>query len=161
MNGKKRFIENLTEKEHRSLTKGYKTGESPIYQRRCHCILLSAQRYTVNDLSSLFGVSINTIYDWFNRWEASGIQGLKLKSGRGRKKKLDTENENHVKVVKRLVENEPKQLNRVLVQIKSELDIEVSKKTLKRFLKRSDSSGNDLGVEQNPSPIQMNIKPRK
>lgn len=147
MSRKKRFIPSLTDKEHRSLTKGYKTGESPIYQRRCHCILLSAQQYTVNDLSSLFGVRINTIYDWFNRWEASGIQGLKLKSGRGRKKKLDTENENHVKVVKRLVENEPQQLNRVVNQVKVELDIEISKKTLKRFLKKTDSHGSVLDAE--------------
>lgn len=146
MNGKKRFIENLTEKEQRSLTKGYKTGNSPVYQRRCHCILLSSQQYTVNELSKLFGVSINTVYDWFNRWESSGIEGLSLQPGRGRKKKLDTENEDHVKVVKRLVGNAPQQLNRVVVHVKDELGIGISKKTLKRFLKKSTISGNVLGA---------------
>lgn len=109
--------------------------------------MLSVQQYTVNDLANLFSVSINTIYDWFNRWEASGIEGLKLKSGRGRKKKLDTENENHVKVVKRLVENEPQQLNRVVNQVKVELDIEISKKTLKRFLKKTSFHGSVSDVE--------------
>lgn len=147
MNGKKRFIGNLTEKDQRSLTKGYKTGKSPVYQRRCHCILLSTQQYTVKDLANLFGVSINTIYDWFNRWEASGIEGLQLKSGRGRKRKLNIEDENHVKVVKKLVENDPQQLNRVVDQVKVELDIEISKKTLKRFLKKPTTNGNVLGAE--------------
>jgi len=146
MNGKKRFIENLTEKEQRSLTEGYKTGNSPVYQRRCHCILLSSQHYTVNELSKLFSVSINTVYDWFNRWGSSGIDGLKLQPGRGRKKKLDTENADHVKVVKKLVENDPQQLNRAVVHVKDELGIEISKKTLKRFLKKSTISGNALGA---------------
>ena len=146
MNGKKRFIENLTEEEQRSLTKGYKTGNSPVYRRRCHCILLSAQQHTVSGLADLFGVSINTIYDWFNRWGASGIEGLKLQPGRGRKKKLDTQNENHVSVVKGLVENDPQQLNRVVDRVKAELGIGVSKKTLKRFLKKSTTNGNVLGA---------------
>lgn len=146
MNGKKRFIESLTEKEQRSLTAGYKTGNSPVYQRRCHCILLSSQHYTVNELSKLFSVSIHTVYDWFNRWASSGIEGLKLQPGRGRKQKLDTENEDHVKVVKRLVENSPQQLNRVVVLVHDELGIGVSKKTLKRFLKKSTINGNVSGA---------------
>ena len=79
---------------------------------------------------------------WLHLWEQEGQQGLKLKPGRGRKPKLDKDK--HVNVIKTLIENEPKNLTRVVAQIESELDIKVSKKTLQRFLKNLNISGNDL-----------------
>ena len=71
---------------------------------------------------------------------------MELRSGRGRKRKLDPDNAEHVKAVKVLVENEPQQLSRVVGKVKSELGIEVSRKTLKRFLKKLDSDGSALGA---------------
>ena len=146
MSRKQRYVASLSEKEQASLIQGYKTGNSPVYQRRCHCILLSSRGYSVNDLAELFGVSTITVYDWFNRWESSGLAGMELRSGRGRKRKLDPDNAEHVKAVRVLVENEPQQLSRVVGKVKSELGIEVSRKTLKRFLKKLDSDGSALGA---------------
>jgi transposase len=48
---------------------------------------------------------------------------------------LKSTDEEQVKQVKTLVENEPKNLNRVVGQIKSKMNIDLSKKTLQRFLK--------------------------
>jgi transposase len=79
-----------------------------------------------------------------NLWERQGIEGLKLKPGRGRKPKLKTDEKTHVETVKTLIENEPKNLNRVTNQIEDKLGIEVSKKTLKRFLKNLNTDGNDF-----------------
>lgn len=146
MGRKKRFIK-LTEAEKSSLEKCYKTGTSHVYRRKCHCILLSNEGKDVHELSDYFDVHTVTVYSWFNEWESSGAKGLELKPGRGRKAKLSLNNDQHVNKVKEFVQNEPQNLNRVLPMIKEELGVELSKKTLKRFLKNLNTVGNALGNE--------------
>ncbi|MGD1895086.1 MAG: transposase [Cyclobacteriaceae bacterium] len=140
MSRKKRFI-TLIEAQKHSLEKGYKTGKSHLFRRKCQCILLSNEGRTVSELAELFEVSPISIYNWLNRWESDGIEGLQLKPGRGRPAKLRTDNQQQVKIVKTLVENEPKNLNRVVGQVQSRLGVEISKKTLQRFLKSLNTGG--------------------
>ena len=142
MSRKKRFIEKLTKTEKSSLEQGHRSGKSHIFRRKCQCILLSHSGHSVNELSKLYGITRYSIYKWFDSWEASGIEGLKLKPGRGRPKKLNIKSKKQVKQIKKLVENEPKNLTRVVGQIKSALGIDLSKKTLTRFLKNLNTNGN-------------------
>ena len=142
MGRKPKHIENLTEEQKSSLKKGYTYGKSPIFRRRCHCILLNHSGKTVKELSSYFAISDQSIRQWLKLWERHGIEGMKLQSGRGRKSKLKTEDAKHVETVKELIENEPKNLNRVKVELEETLGIELSKKTLKRFLKNLNTVGN-------------------
>lgn len=135
MSRKNRFIEKLTEAQKSALEKGYRTGKSHLYRRKCHCILLSFEKKTVKELSTFFKVSHHSIYAWLNLWEKSGIKALELQPGRGRPPKLRETDEQAVKQVKDLVDNDPKNLNRVVAQINSEMNIDLSKKTLQRFLK--------------------------
>ncbi len=144
MSRKKRFIEKLREEQRSSLERGYRTGKSHLYRRKCHCIVLSNEGKTVQELANLYGVKTRTVYSWFDLWESEGIKGLALKPGRGRKPKLNVSDEIQVKTVKALIENEPRNLNRVVGQIKSQLDIDLSKKTLKRFLKNLNTNGSDF-----------------
>ena len=143
MSRKNKFIEKLTKAQKSSLEKGYKTGKSFTYRRNCHAILLSHDGQTVNEIAHFFGVSTITVYTWLKKWQSQGIEGLKHKPGQGRPVKLKLDDENHVKLVKTLVENEPKNLNRVVGQLESELGLDLSKKTLKRFLKNLNTDGND------------------
>ena len=143
MSRKNKFIEKLTQEQKRYLKKGYQSGKSHIFRRKCHCILLSHQGKTANELSEFFAVSRISIYTWLKEWESQGIAGLKLKPGRGRPPKLDLDDSEQVKKVKSLVENEPKNLNRVVGQLESELGVSLSKKTLKRFLKNLNTDGSD------------------
>jgi len=147
MSRKKRYIEKLTGAQKSALEKGYRTGKSHIYRRKCHCILQSHSGKTVKELRAFFEVSGNTIYTWFNEWEKDGIKGLQLKPGRGRPPLLDSKDDQQVKKIKVLVHNEPQNLNRVVGQVKSEMGIDLSKKTLKRFLKNLNTVGNDLDEE--------------
>lgn len=142
MSRKNKFVEKLTKEQKSSLKKGYQTGKSHIFRRKCQCILLSDEGKTVKELCDFFSVSQISIYNWLKEWESQGIEGLKLKPGRGRPPKLNLADQNQVKKVKSLVENEPKNLNRVVGQLQSELGIDLSKKTLKRFLKNLNTNGN-------------------
>ena len=145
MSRKNRFIEKLSAEQKSSLERGYKSGKTHIFRRKCQCILKSHEGDTISELCTLYDVTRQSIAQWFNDWEAKDIEGLKLQPGRGRPKKLDINNDKHVKTVKTLVENEPKNLKRVLEQLKSKLDIDkLSKKSLKRFLKNLNTSGSDF-----------------
>jgi len=143
MGRKNKFIEKLTKEQKSSLEKGYKTGKSYVFRRKCHSILLSHEGKTVKELTDFFGVSIITVYTWLKEWESQGIKGLKVKPGQGRPPKLSLDDQKQVKMVKTLVENDPKNLNQVVGQLKSKLGVDLSKKTLKRFLKNLNTSGND------------------
>lgn len=147
MSRKLKFIEKLSEEQKSSLQKGYTFGKSPLYRRRCHCILLSHSRQTVAELSNLFGVGEPSIRSWLKLWESEGLTGLDLKPGRGRKPKLNTSEPSHVQKVKTLIENEPQNLNQVKGQIAEELGITLSKRTLQRFLKNLNIVGNDFGED--------------
>jgi transposase len=161
MSRKKRYIENLTEEERSSLTKGYKTGASHLFQRKCQCILLSNEGYTVNQLSELFGVTIQSIYKWFNRWESGGIKALELQPGRGRKPKLELDNKEHVQIVKELVENEPKSLRYIVGKLESEHGFQISKMTLLRFLKSLDTAGKDSELDLKDNLTQKSTNAKK
>ena len=147
MSRNKKYIKELTDKEKSLLEKGYKTGESHLTRRKCQAILLSHSGKSVDELAVLFGVTEQSIYLWLKSWESAGIQGLKLKPGRGRKPKL-TEDPDQMKRIKTLVENDPQNLKSVVNQIKKEFGIDLSKKTLKRFLKKNLTiNGNDSEKE--------------
>ena len=156
MSRRNRFLEKLTEEQKRSLEQGYKTGKHFIFRRKCQSILLSHQGKTISELCELYGVGRLSVSTWLNLWESDGIKGLELKPGRGRPAKLRVDDEKQVKVVKTLVENEPKNLNRVVGQVKSELGIELSKKTLKRFLKNL-----NIQVETIPKKIKRQTGPTR
>lgn len=142
MSRKKKYIEKLTREQKRSLRQGYKTGKNFSFRRKCHAILLSNEMKSVSEIAEFFRVGTKSIYNWLKVWETQGIKGLQHKPGQGRPPKLKLEDKNQVKIVKTLVENEPKNLKRVVGQLKSELNIDLSKKTLKRFLKNLDTNGN-------------------
>ena len=143
MGRKSKFIEILTEEQKASLHKGYSHGKSPLFRRKCHCILQSHKGKTTKQLASFFEVNTLTILRWFSLWEKDGIEGLQLKAGRGRKPKLKIADPNHVKMIKTLIENENQNLDQVRGQVADQLGIELSKKTLQRFLKNLNTDGND------------------
>lgn len=141
MGRKSKHIENLTEEQKSSLKEGHAHGKSSIYRRKCHSILLSHSGKTCTEIADVYQVSLHSVREWLKQWEQHGIEGLKLKPGRGRKLKLDVQTDQHVQTVKALIKNEPKNLAKVTAQLEDQLGIEVSKKTLKRFLKNLTTDG--------------------
>lgn len=144
MSRKKRFIENLTEKEISLLEQGYKRGKSHTYRCRCRSILLSFEGWTCSELAAHFDASLVTVYSWLDRWEQGGIEAMSDKKGRGRKPILDTSKDKHVKVVVDAVDDSPGNINKALSRVKKDLGVSMSKKTLKRFLKNLSEDGSGL-----------------
>lgn len=134
MSRKNRYIQ-ITSEQKAALEKGHKTGPSHDYRSRCHCILLSAQKWSVKELKAFFKVSSLSIYKWFNRYEQEGIQGLQIRPGRGRKRKLDINNSDHVKTVKAGLAKENRSIKQLREELESKYGTPIGDTTLRDFLK--------------------------
>ena len=53
------------------------------FRARCQGLLWNADGHSVSALASLLHVSEGTVYNWFNRWEKSGLVGLANAKGAG------------------------------------------------------------------------------
>lgn len=51
---------------------------------RIEGLLLSIRKYKASEIAKILEVDYDTVIDWFNRWESSGLSGVlnKAKSGR-------------------------------------------------------------------------------
>lgn len=125
-----RYIK-LKPDEIEALEKLYKNSPDNTVQKRSHCILLSNQKRTITDLSSIFDVNRRTIERWFSGWEENGIKSLSIQPGRGVKTKL----KGLETVIAEQLKEHSRNLKNVLVYLEKEQNIIICKKTLQNFLK--------------------------
>lgn len=135
MKGKKRFIK-LSIENRLELEYGRKNGKKSPFRQRCHYILLSDQGRSVSEIAEIYQVGRQTITGWFDRYEANGITGLETKKGSGRRSIIRIDNEEHVTKIENWVEENPQNLNVTVSKIEEEFGLEVSKRTLQRFLEK-------------------------
>lgn len=81
-----KFIENLNSENKAVLFELMRTSKSYKVRKRAHAILLSAKRYKIDQLASIFDVDRDTISDWIKRWEERGVEGLQDAPRSGRPK---------------------------------------------------------------------------
>ncbi|WP_019672524.1 helix-turn-helix domain-containing protein, partial [Psychrobacter lutiphocae] len=79
----------LTDAERKALDHGYKHGKTASYRKRCHIILLKSDGRIAKDIAQITDTNIQSVYNWLNRYDAEGIQGLQTKAGQGRPRILD------------------------------------------------------------------------
>jgi len=132
----------LSKKERESLVLGYEKGKSSAYRKRCHIILLKSDGRSSKDVGSIVGCCDVSVNAWLNRYESEGIDGLKTRSGRGRKPILDVEKD--AEKVKSVVKNERQKLSNAKVILEQELAKSFSLETLKRYIKNLVANGNEL-----------------
>lgn len=139
---KKRFI-HLNDAQRSSLERGFRAGKGFAFRQRCHYLLLSDQGYDAVQIGEIFGTTRQALYRWFDRFEKSGIEGLRTRPRSGAPPKLEVSNEHLVKSIKDLIDDEPRNLNGVVGRIEQELGIKLSRRTLNRFLKKLTTDGSD------------------
>ncbi len=132
----------LDEESRIALVKGFKTGKKAVFRNRCHFILLSDQGYSMEEIASIYSTNRQSVAVWYDRYEATGIDGLHTRKGQGEKPILEVSNSADVERVKRLVEQHAQDLDQVILHLEEETGKSMSKRTLQRFLKKLVSSGN-------------------
>ena len=129
--GKIRTVK-LGSDERAALVKGHKNGVSSVFRKRCQIILLKSTGRSSADVGKIVGMTATSINGWLNRYEASGIEGLKNKPGQGRKPILQEDQK--AKIVK-AVKEDRQRLDQAKLILEQELNKKFSKRTLQRFLK--------------------------
>ena len=109
----------------------YKNSPDNSTRKRSHCLLLSHQKRTITDLSSVFNVCRRTIERWIKDWAKNGVNSLPILPGRGVKTRL----KGHEEEIAKQLEKHSRNLKNVLLHFEKEHNIKICKKTLQNFLK--------------------------
>jgi transposase len=128
-----KFVEKLTDFQLEEL-KLLMEGDADAQTRlRAQAILLSNKGRQIDDISAIVDCHRNTVSRWIDQWNERGVDGLLRNSGQGRKPALG---EHEEKQVLAWLEEDPRNLARLLARIESELGKSISRGTLRRLLKR-------------------------
>lgn len=131
-----RYIE-LSEEARKALTEIYCSHAKSHVRRRAQCLLLSAQGYSVPELSDIFSTRTHTVREWFNRWEDKGVSGLEILPGRGLKPAIREENAEPVSSIRKEVRSDPRNLSSVVEKLNAQWGLHLSVSQLQSFLKKS------------------------
>ena len=121
----------LTDSEKHDLEIAYKTGDSHCYRTRCKAILLKSQGKSANEIASILDVSIPSVFNWIKRYGDEGINGLKTRTGRGRKPIIDSSDE---EIIRKAIEEDRQNVSKSREAWQNATGKKASDATLKRFL---------------------------
>lgn len=121
----------LTDSEKHDLEIAYKTGDSHCYRIRCKAILLKSQGKSANEIASILDVSIPSVFNWIKRYGDEGINGLKTRTGRGRKPIIDSSDE---EIIRKAIEEDRQNVSKAREAWQNATGKKASDATLKRFL---------------------------
>ena len=124
----------LTEAQRRELEDEYRSGRTHSYRQRSRGVLLKSERRSSAAVAEQLGCNEVTVNSWLKRYEAGGIEGLKMRSGRGRKPILS---EADLAVVKAVVAEHRQKLSVARAELEQVLGKSFSQDTLTRFVKKT------------------------
>ncbi|HEX9005038.1 MAG TPA: IS630 family transposase [Blastocatellia bacterium] len=130
-----RFVLPLTTEEREILETTFKTHSSHSARIRAHAILLSDRQFSIDEIAEIFNVHRNTVVEWFERWQKE--RSVEDISGRGRKPKLDEEEQ---KEVIEILDQHPQSSRQALGKIEQQMGQTISRDTLRRIAKKQKRS---------------------
>jgi transposase len=82
------YAEIRSQKEEKSLNDALKASNNKKWYRRLQIVSLSAQRYTIQKLSEMFGLCENTIRNYIHAYNQGGLDRLAPRKSPGRPPKI-------------------------------------------------------------------------
>ncbi len=140
MNVPNKFIKTLVDKDYHKLVENYQKSDNFRVRNRSHAILLSFQKYSIDEIAQICQVHRTTVSLWIDNWNEFGSQGLEDGERSGRPPILTLEEQE--KAFETAIKN-PKFPHRQLGEIKRETGKEISQYTLKRLVKKKTISGKE------------------
>lgn len=125
-----RYVKTLSEKNKEELDFLLKNHASHNVRRRAHSVLLSAEKFRVNEIARIYQIHRETVRNTLARWEENGLAGLYDLPKDGRPPTLTKDEEN--KALETL-KKDPRSTKKALFLIQKETDKNISEWTLKRI----------------------------
>ncbi len=123
----------LTDNQRKELEKGYRDGRSHAFRTRCQMVLLKSEGRKSQDIASFLGFCQQAVNLWLNRYKAEGINGLLVRTGRGRPSILSKTED--LEAVKKAVRKHRQRISIARAELEESLGKEFSTRTLNRYLK--------------------------
>lgn len=133
MNVPNKFVKTLTEEDYNKLVENHQKSENFRVRNRAHAILLSFEKYPIDEIAVICGVHRNTVSQWIERWNEFGLKGLRDVEKDGRPPILTLEEQARTVEIALL---NPRFPHRQLSRIKAETGKTISRYTLKRLIKK-------------------------
>ena len=144
MNVPNKFVKTLTEEDYNKLVENHQKSENFRVRNRAHAIMLSFEKYPIDEIAVICGVHRNTVSRWIERWNEFGLKGLRDVEKDGRPPILTLEEQARTVEIALL---NPRFPHRQLSRIKAETGKTISHYTLKRLIKkRLDLEKNQIGI---------------
>ncbi len=140
MNVPNKFIKTLIDKDYHKLVENYQKSDNFRIRNRSHAILLSFQKYSIDDIARICQVHRTTVSLWIDNWNEFGSQASEDSQRSGRPPILTLEEQ--AKAFETAIKN-PKFPHRQLGEIKRETGKEISQYTLKRLVKKKTIAGKE------------------
>ncbi len=129
-----RFIKALSQEQRSALNHLMRNHPSYRTRTRAHAILLSARRYSINQIADIFAVDRETITAWLERWEETGTDGLDDEPRAGRPTILNDEEEREaIEIVKQ----EPRSLKQQLLTMIEKFGKSLGVDTLRNLCRKN------------------------
>lgn len=128
-----RYVKTLSEKDKEELNFLLKNHASHNVRRRAHSVLLSAEKFRINEIARIYQINRETVRNTLSRWEENGLAGLYDSPKNGRPPTLSKDEENRALET---LEKDPRSTKKALFLIQKETDKIISEWTLKRIAKR-------------------------
>ena len=129
-----RFIKvELTDDQRKELDNGYRNGKSHAFRTRCQMVLLKSEGRKSQDIADFLGFCQQAVNNWLNRYKTDGIDGLRVKEGRGRRAILSPTED--FEAVQKAVQNHRQRISVAKAELEKTLGKEFSTRTLNRYLK--------------------------
>ncbi|MFY7999887.1 MAG: IS630 family transposase [Candidatus Kapaibacteriota bacterium] len=128
------------------------SSQAPFHKRRrSDPILLSDQRFTVDEITRIFEVTRDTVSQWIDRWEEEAFEGLNDKPLPGRPRKTTAEEDAQLC---KIVELHPQQSKRARLVVEEKLKKSLSPKTIRRRLKEANYSYRRIEKHLADTPLE-------
>jgi transposase len=134
------FVEALSAADRQLLTDYHQTAKNSRVRNRAHAVLLSANKFSVDQIARIFEVDRDTVSEWIRNWNKLGESGLADEARSGRPPIMTPVEQE--KALTTALKN-PKFPHRQLSEIAKESGKKISSDTLKRMIKKKDSGGKE------------------
>jgi transposase len=133
MNVPNKFIKTLVDEDYHKLVENYQTATNFRVRNRSHAILLSFQKYSIDEIADICRVHRNAVSRWIDRWRELGVDSLADEQRNGRPPLLTLEEQEKAFAI---AMKNPKFPHRQLSEIKRETGKQISQFTLKNLIKK-------------------------
>ena len=112
---RKKYVSALSDSQQSELQQLIKTSSDHRVRQRAHAILLSARIYSIETLADIFSVHCNTISEWIDSWQQTGIESLADAPRSGRPPLLSQEQQ---KALLEEIDKNPRSLSEAIRAVK-------------------------------------------